>query len=160
MSRIRSRAALVAALVLLASRAEAQANPRTRPELRLDATSAHVSRLEGSLGAVVPMGIYARLALSAGGGVARVEGESRGAARADAIARFELDPLRQRPRSLYLGGGVSWLATEKERGRGYLALVAGWELKTRAGWVPTIELGLGGGARLAFALRRGMESWR
>ncbi|HEX8848751.1 MAG TPA: hypothetical protein VF761_04385, partial [Gemmatimonadaceae bacterium] len=138
----------------------AQARPVTRPELRVDATSAHVSRLEGSLGAVVPMGIYARLALSAGGGVARVEGESRRAARADAIARFELDPLRQRARSVYLGGGVTYFATEKERGRGYLALVAGWELKTRAGWVPTIEAGLGGGARLGVTLKRGMESWR
>ncbi|NUR35346.1 MAG: hypothetical protein HOQ30_15180, partial [Gemmatimonadaceae bacterium] len=47
-----------------------------------------------------------------------------------------------------------------ERGRAYLALVAGWELKTRAGWVPTIEAGLGGGARIGIALRRGMVSWR
>lgn len=153
-------AAALAALLSFASLAGAQERPVTRPELRLDATSAHVSRLEGSLGMIVPAGIYARLALSAGGGVARVRGETRGAARADAIARFELDPLRQRVRSVYLGGGVSYFATAGERGRGYLALVAGWELKTRHGWVPNIELGLGGGTRVAITLRRAMRDWR
>ena len=152
--------AAVAALPVAGARAGAQDRPLTRPELRVDATSAHVSRVEGSLGAVVPVGTYVRLALAAGGGVARASGESRGAARADVIARFELDPLRQLARSAYLGGGVSYLATERERGRAYLALVAGWELKTRAGWVPTIEAGLGGGARIGIALRRGMVSWR
>ena len=153
-------AGVVAALLACASLASAQERPRPRPELRLDATSAHVPRLEGSLGMVVPAGIYARLALSAGGGVARVRAQTRGAARADAIARFELDPLRQRARSVYLGGGVSYFATEGERGRGYLALVAGWELKTRHGWVPNLELGLGGGTRVAITLRRAMQDWR
>ncbi|HEX2781814.1 MAG TPA: hypothetical protein VHM30_20070 [Gemmatimonadaceae bacterium] len=156
-----ARQAATAALLLVAARsATAQERPRTRPELRLDATSARVSRLEGSAGLVVPLGIYGRLALSGGGGVARAAGATRTAARADAIARFELDPLNQRPHSVYLGGGVTWLATEGERGRAYLALVGALELKTRAGWVPSVELGIGGGARVGVAFRRAMQSWR
>lgn len=155
-----ARAASVVALLLCARVASAQEHPVTRPELRLDATSARVSRLEGSLGVVVPAGIYARILLDVGGGVARVSGATRNAARADAIARFELDPLLQRQHSVYVGGGVSYLATAGERGRGYLAVVAGWELKTRHGWVPNIEIGMGGGARVALAFRRAMENWR
>ncbi|HEX2781621.1 MAG TPA: hypothetical protein VHM30_19105, partial [Gemmatimonadaceae bacterium] len=66
-----ARHAATAALLLVAARsATAQERPRTRPELRLDAMSARVSRLEGSAGLVVPLGIYGRLALSGGGGVA------------------------------------------------------------------------------------------
>ena len=131
-----------------------------RPELRVDATSARLPRLEGSAGLVVPAGIYARLALAAGAGVAHAAGETRTAARADAIARVELDPLRQHARSAYVGGGISWLGAEGARGRAYVALVAAAALKTRHGWVPSIELGLGGGARLGVAFRRAMESWR
>lgn len=153
-------ALLAAALLATPARAAAQQRPLVRPELRVDATSARAPRLEGSAGLVVPAGVYARLALTAGAGVARAAGETRTAARVDAIARFELDPLRQHVRSAYVGGGISWLGADGTRGRAYLALVAAMELKTRRGWVPSLELGLGGGARLGLAFRRAMESWR
>lgn len=139
---------------------QAQQHPTTVPELRLDGTSARIPRLELSAGAVVPVGIYVRLALSAGAGVIRENGLAHAAGRADAIARFELDPLKQHSRGGYVGGGLSLLGREGPHVRAYLALVAGLELKQRLGWIPSIEAGLGGGARVSVGVRRAMELWR
>lgn len=154
-------AAWVALIALVAPRdLRAQQHPVAVPELRVDATSARIPRLELSGGAVVPIGIYVRLALTAGAGMTKQDGLPRAAARGDAIARFELDPLKQHTRGAYIGGGASLLGRNGPHVRAYLALVAGIELKQRAGWVPSIEAGLGGGARLGLGLRRAMERWR
>jgi hypothetical protein len=138
----------------------AQQHPVTVPELRLDATSARIPRLELSGGAVVPIGIYVRLALTAGAGMTKQDGRYQAAARGDAIARFELDPLKQHTHGAYIGGGLSVLGRNGPHVRTYLALVAALELKQRAGWVPSIEAGLGGGARVGLGFRRAMELWR
>ena len=150
-----------ACVALIAPRElRAQQHPGTVPELRLDATSARIPRLELSGGAVVPIGIYVRLALTAGAGVTKQDDIYRTAGRADAIARFELDPLRQHTRGAYIGGGVSLLGRDGPHVRAYLAIVAALELKQRAGWAPSIEAGLGGGARVGVGFRRAMELWR
>ena len=138
----------------------AQQHPVTVPELRLDATSARIPRLDLSGGVVVPVGIYVRLALTAGAGMTKQQGQYETAARGDAIARFELDPLKQHSRGAYVGGGISLLGSSGPHVHAYLALVAAVELKQRAGWVPTIEAGLGGGARLGIGVHRAMELWR
>jgi len=138
----------------------AQQHPVTVPELRLDATSARIPRFELSGGAVIPVGIYVRLALTAGAGMTRQDGRYQAAARGDAIARFELDPLKQHSHGAYVGGGLSLLGRNGPHVRAYLALVAGVELKQRAGWIPSIEAGLGGGARVGLGVRRAMELWR
>ena len=138
----------------------AQQHPVTVPELRLDATSARIPRLDLSGGVVVPVGIYVRLALTAGGGLVKQHGISEKAARGDAIARFELDPLKQHTHGAYVGGGVSLLGSRGPHVHAYLALVAALELKQRAGWIPTIEAGLGGGARFGIGVHRAMELWR
>lgn len=138
----------------------AQQHPVTVPELRIDATSARIPRLELSGGAVVPVGIYVRLALTAGAGVTKQDGLYQAAGRADAIARFELDPLKQHTHGAYIGGGVTLLGRNGPHVRAWLALVAALELKQRAGWVPSIEAGLGGGARIGVGFRRAMELWR
>jgi hypothetical protein len=150
-----------ACVALIAPRElRAQQHPRTVPELRLDATSARIPRLELSGGAVVPIGIYVRLALTAGAGMTKQDGLYQAAARGDAIARFELDPLKQHTHGAWIGGGVSLLGRNGPHVRAYLALVAALELKQRAGWVPSIEAGLGGGARVGLGFRRAMELWR
>jgi len=138
----------------------AQQHPVTVPELRLDATSARIPRLELSGGAVIPVGIYVRLALSAGAGITRQSGLNQAAGRADAIARFELDPLKQHSRGAWIGGGLSLLGRNGPHVRAYLALVAGLELEQRRGWVPSIEAGLGGGARVSVGVHRAMQLWR
>jgi hypothetical protein len=153
--------AFALALMLAApSLLHAQRRPTTVPELRLDATSAHIPRLELSGGAVIPIGTYVRLALTGGGGLTRQNGAMRTAGRADGIVRFELDPLKQHTRGAYFGGGLSLFGRDGPHVRAYLALVAGLELTQRAGWVPSIEAGLGGGTRIGIGLRRAMESWR
>ena len=162
LTRARAAAALIVILSLLAAPrvVRAQQQPVTVPELRLDATAARVSRLELSAGAVVPIGIYVRLALTAGGGIARQDAMDHATARGDAIVRFELDPLKQHGHGAYLGGGLSLLGRDGSHVNAWLALVGGLELKARHGWVPSIEAGLGGGARVAIALRRAMDRWR
>ena len=137
----------------------AQQHPQTVPELRLDATSARVSRLELSAGAVVPIGIYTRLALTAGAGSARSGGSYHTVGRGDAIARFELDPLKQHSHGAYIGGGLSLLGDSGPHVRAWLALVAGIEFNAHHGWVPSLEAGLGGGARVALTMHRAKELW-
>lgn len=161
-NRARQAGTLGVVLALLAAprTVHAQQRPVIVPELRLDGTSAHIPRIDLSAGAVIPIGIYVRLALTAGGGVAREDGMRHAAARGDAIARFELDPLKQHTRGAYIGAGLSLLGRDGLHADAYLALVAGLELKARGGWVPSIEAGLGGGARFAIGLRRAMGSWR
>lgn len=157
--------AALAALALGASAAApstlaAQTRPRPVFVARLDATSAAVPRLEASLGGAIPLGTYARLHLTAGGGAARERGEPEPSLRGDAIARFLLDPLLQSKRGPYLGGGVSWLAHRGARGHAWLALVAGVELAERGALIPALEVGVGGGARIGLVVRRGTPNWR
>lgn len=148
--------------LLLGAPIAAGAQDRPRPVIvaRLDATSAAVPRLEASLGGAIPLGTYARLHVTAGSGAARVAGEVEPSARGDLVARFLLDPLLQSKRGAYFGGGVSWLAHRGERGRAWLALVAGLELAQRGPIVPALEVGVGGGARVGLVVRRAMPSWR
>jgi hypothetical protein len=163
-----SGAALVAtSMLMIPCVARAQERTPIRPEVRIDATSATVQRLELGAGAAIPMGTYVRVALLAGGGLARddrsgsrADGDRVAAGRADIVARFQLDPFHQSLRGLYSGAGLSYLASRGERGRVYLTLLAGLELRDRGHVTPAIELGLGGGVRLGVALRRATPRWR
>ena len=152
--------AIVAALSLAPVALQAQDRPRPVFVARLDGTSSAVPRLEGSLGAAIPLGTYGRLHVTAGGGAARDADVAHPAVRADVIGRFLLDPLKQARRGPYFGGGVSYLAHRGETGRAWLTLVAGVELRERGGLVPGIELGVGGGARIGLVVRRAMLNWR
>jgi hypothetical protein len=158
--------ASAAYFLLVPGVARAQDHAPIRPEVRLDATAATIQRLEAGAGAAFPLGTYVRFALVAAGGVGRdtradAAHDGRIAtARADAIARFEIDPFHQSKRGFYGGGGVSYLAAERDRGRVYLTLVAGVELRDVSHMTPAIELALGGGVRLGVALRRSGGRWR
>lgn len=87
-------------------------------------------------------------------------------ARTDLISRFSLDPFRQSRWAPYGAAGLSGRFRPAKAGgsRGYLLLVLGVEgplaAGKRTGWVPAIEAGLGGGARIAFVLRRGIADRR
>jgi hypothetical protein len=153
-------ASLIAGALTMPVVARAQQHPHTVPELRLDATEARASRLELSAGAVVPIGIYTRLALTAGAGMANSGGSYHAVGRGDAIARFELDPLKQHSHGAYVGGGLSLFGDSGPHVRAWLALVAGIEFNAHRGWVPSVEAGLGGGARVAVTVHRAMELWR
>ena len=162
-----SSAALVAMSMLMIPRAaRAQDHAQVRPEVRVDATSATVQHLELGGGAAIPFGTYVRVALLAGGGIARddrggspTHGDRVATGRADIVARFQLDPFHQSRRGLYSGAGLTYLAIKGERGRVYLTLLAGLELRDRGHIAPALELGLGGGVRLGVALRRATPRW-
>ena len=161
---VRQFAVALLALVSMPAVIRGQQRPPVRAEVRVDATSANVDRVEVGGGAAIPVGTYVRLALLVGGGVAQEHTHagavSDRAGRADVIARFHIDPFHQSSRGLYGGGGISYLTSEGRHGQAYLTLVAGMELRDRGHVAPAIEFALGGGLRLGIALRHAANGWR
>ncbi len=131
-------------------------------EVRLDAIIARTAAVEAGLGLSIPAGIYVRSGLVLGIGTGRhgVEG------RTDLMSRFSLDPFRQVRWAPYGGAGISGRYRSKLDGasRAYLLVLVGVEgplpIGQTSGIVPAFELGLGGGARVAVVLRRGINSRR
>ena len=145
--------------------AEIQGQVRQQPvqaEYRLDALVARTTGVEAGVGVTVPAGVYMRTGLVAGlgGGEHGVEG------RTDLVARFSLDPFRQSRWAPYAGGGISGRYRSKADGgsRAYLMIYLGLEgalpVGRTSGIVPAFEVGLGGGARVAVVLRRGINARR
>jgi len=130
------------------------------PEARLDVITGRSTSAQ--LGVAVTLGgaAYTRVALSAAAGRAWKHGESRGSARIDGVGRFHLDPTRASPWGLYFAGGVSGQYDGFERWRALLTTAIGLELPSRGKGVLAVELGLGGGVRVALALRRGRRDRR
>ena len=135
---------------------------RFQSEARLDAIFARNSAVEAAYGFTVPAGIYIRSGLVAGIGAGRHGLEGR----TDLVSRFSFDPFRQTRWAPYGGGGLSGRYRSKLDGgsRGYLLVFLGVEgplpLGERSGWVPAVEVGLGGGARVGLILRRGINARR
>jgi hypothetical protein len=149
--------------VLGASQAGAQiTNQAIQTEARIDGIFARSNAVEAGLGVSIPAGIYVRTGLVGGLGVGThgVDG------RTDLVARFSMDPFRQSGWAPYGGAGLSGRFRSDEGGgsRGYLLVFLGIEGPLRyagsPGWVPAIELGLGGGARVGVILRRGIPGRR
>ena len=140
----------------------AQVQQAFQSELRLDAIFAHTSAVQAAYGFTVPAGVYVRSGLVAGIGVGRhgVEG------RTDLIARFSLDPFRQSRWAPYAGAGLSGRYRSEADGgsRAYLVVFVGFEgplpLGGTAGWVPALEVGLGGGGRVGVIMRKGINARR
>jgi hypothetical protein len=135
---------------------------KIQSEGRLDAIFARSAGVEAAYGFTVPVGIYVRSGLVAGVGAGRdgVEG------RTDFISRFSFDPFRQTRWAPYAGAGLSGrYRSELDGGaRAYLLVFLGVEgplpLGELSGWVPALEMGLGGGARVGLILRRGVNARR
>ena len=131
-------------------------------EGRLDGIFARTTGVEGGLGLTVPAGIYVRTGLVGAAGAGRHGAEGR----TDLVSRFSLDPFRQSRWAPYAGGGISGrYRFDRDGGsRAYLLIFLGVEgglpLRQTEGWVPALELGLGGGARVAVILRRGISGRR
>jgi hypothetical protein len=154
------------ALVLLIFGAEpalAQAPTQSvQSEVRVDGIFARSSGVEAGFGVSIPAGIYVRTGLVGGVGTGRHGVESR----ADFIARFSLDPFRQSRWAPYAGAGLSGRFRPADDGgaKGFLLVFLGLEgpLPDRqlAGWVPALEVGLGGGARVGVIFRTGITGRR
>ena len=135
---------------------------RIQSEVRVDAIFARSSGVEAAYGFTVPVGIYVRSGIVAGVGVGRHGAESR----TDFVSRFSFDPFRQTRWAPYAGAGLSGrYRSELDGGaRAYLLVYLGVEgplpLGELSGWVPAVEVGLGGGARVGLILRRGVNARR
>jgi hypothetical protein len=159
------RACAIGVLALVALPAATEGQVRQQPvqtEYRLDALVARTTGVEAGVGVSVPAGLYMRSGLVAGVGAGAhgVEG------RTDLVARFSLDPFRQSRWAPYAGGGISGRYRSHADGgsRAYLLVYLGLEgaLPTgrTSGIIPAFEVGLGGGARFAVILRRGVNARR
>jgi hypothetical protein len=156
--------ALAAAIVILwATPVVAQfPTQAAQSEVRVDGIFARSSGVEAGYGISIPAGIYVRTGLVGGVGAGRHGVESR----ADLIFRFSLDPFRQSRWAPYAGAGLSgrFRASADGGAKAYLLVLLGLEGPLQGGraygWVPAIELGLGGGARVGMILRRGINGRR
>lgn len=139
----------------------AQGGPPVYAEYRADAIAGRGTAAQGGGGVSVPLGIYVRLAVDASAGATWRDGTTRASGRVDAIGRFLLDPFREVPVALSLGGGVSVpYADGDSRVRPYLTLVVDLEGRARGPISPAVQLGLGGGARVGVVLRASTGRWR
>ena len=145
-------AACLASLTSAGHAAAQESAPRL--VLRADVVAARATSAQLAAGATLPLGNDVRLDAVAGAGVTRGDGDTRGSARADVVARFLLDPFLQSSRGVYGGAGVSALHDAVDDGwRGYLVAVVGVEGRPRGRFIPALEIGLGSGARAGVVLR-------
>ena len=154
---------LVVFAVLQPATAPAQVNDQPiQTEVRADGIFARTSGVEVGIGLTVPTGIYVRSGVVAGIGAGHhgVEGRS------DLVSRFSLDPFRQSNWAPYGGAGISGrYRTAADGGsRAYLMIFLGVEGPLASGktggWIPAVEAGLGGGARLGVSVRQGITGRR
>jgi hypothetical protein len=151
---------LVVALPVVAGAQAVQ--QKIQHEVRLDGLFARSSAVHAAYGFTVPVGLYVRTGLVTGLGIGRhgVEG------RTDLVARFSFDPFRQSRWAPYGGAGVSGRYRQELDGgsRAFILVFFGIEgplpLGERSGWVPAVEVGLGGGGRVGLILRRGVNARR
>jgi hypothetical protein len=157
------RRATAVALLLLGAPLAAQGRPERGPviEGRADAFAARNGGAQGALGVVLDAGTYLRVALIAGAGVERRPGDALvGAQRVEAVARFHVDPYRQAPRGVYVGGGLGARHAAGDEVRPTLVAVLGVEGRPRGGVALGLEVGVGGGARLGIAIRKARRGRR
>lgn len=157
------RALLAAALVAAGTRvagAQVASPPVVESELRVDAIIGNQPAVQVGAGAQFALGYYVRLGVDGAVGVRTGQrspaSDSRLDGRLDVLTRFLLDPFRQSAYGLSVGGGLSLRAEPGDRVRPLLLVAADLEgRRSRAGFSPALQVGLGGGVRLGIVLRRG-----
>jgi hypothetical protein len=158
-------AAVVAMLAVAATPCGAGAQsepfkPAVQFEARVDALAGPPAGAQAGIGANIPAGYYLRIGADIAAGAASRSGAAIASARADVAARFLLDPFREFRWGPYVGGGFTAQWDQRANWRGDLLLLLGFEGPAHAGWRTSVELGLGGGARLGVVLRRARSNGR
>ena len=147
-----SRFALAVAFIVARPLAAQQ---RWSPEARVDVIDARTTAVHAALGANAIGGTYLRIGVLAGGGARRVNDEWIASGRGEIVARFHVDPFAESKWGAYVGGGATYFVDDGVRGRARAVVVIGVEARRTPGqWMPGVELGLGGGARVGVTLRR------
>ena len=154
--------ATAAALACVAvNGARAQQRPTPYAEYRADVMSGRNTAAQAGAGLVLPFGIYVRTSLDGAVGATWRDGLARASGRADLVSRFLLDPFRETPVVLSLGGGVSVPYVDGDtRVRPYLTAVVDVEGRLRGRITPAFQIGLGGGVRVGVVLRTSPRAWR
>jgi len=139
--------------------AQTAAPPRPSPisiEGRIDAIAASTSAIQAGIGLTTVAGTYVRT------GIVGAIGASKNgvSGRADAFARFHLDPFRESSWAPYGGAGLSTRFEQNERTSAYVLVFAGIDGPIRNGLTMSIEAGLGGGGRVGIILRRAVARQR
>jgi hypothetical protein len=158
---VRSTALGVLLVVTAATGAKAQLDRRwVQREVRADAIAGRTSAAQLGLALSTPMGTYLRASGTLGAGLAWHRGTAGFSTRLDVTGRFMLDPFRQYRWTPYGLAGGSIAYDEFARWRPLLVAAIGIEGPESHGFVPAFELGLGGGTRLGFAMRRAIRERR
>lgn len=141
--------------LLVAQRAPFAAPPdRFHPAFRADAIVDRDPGAQVAAGVVAIAAYNLRLALDLGvGGVRRQAGWNT-AGRVDLLARWLSDPFRESRWGLNAGGGLGMQLERGQAPRPVAIVTLGLEGRGDGAWAPGVELGLGGGVRAGFTLRR------
>lgn len=156
-------AAGVTALVLcaIAPRAGAQLLMPSYIEYRADGIVGRGTSAQAGLGAVYQLGVYVRTSIDAAAGATWHDAQTLASGRVDLVARFLLDPFREAPIGLSVGGGVSVpYANGDAHVRPLMTAVVDLEGRMRRDITPALQIGLGGGARIGVVLRTSAPRWR
>lgn len=152
MNRLKARwlrlPALAVCATALAVGAGAQEAAPVQYETRLDAITGSQWAVHAGLGVSAPLGTYVRYGAVAGVG----PGADGFSGRADLVARFTLDPFREKRWAPYAVLGIS--ARFGGTSRQDVLLLAGAEGPTVGRFAPAIEAGFGGGIRVGVVLRQ------
>lgn len=151
--RLASSLLLLAAGTTLAAQAPVRAMPQL--EGRLDAVVTPGGGLLAGVGVNRRFGWYARGGATLAAGVVRSGDGWAAMQRLEVVSRFLFDPFGEHRRGVYGGAGVAVRHLAGDVTRPELVLVVGVE-GPRVGRapIPSIELSLGGGARLGMVWRR------
>jgi hypothetical protein len=123
-------------------------------ELRADWSAARRNAAHLGVGVNVRAGWYARLIAGLAAGAVDTGGDGWEASqRADLTARFLLDPFAERRRGVYGGAGITARRDGDAPVEVRLLVVLGVAGRPEGAWVPSVELGRGGGLRLGVVLR-------
>ncbi|MFN2603017.1 MAG: hypothetical protein ABR582_09710 [Gemmatimonadaceae bacterium] len=139
--------------------AQAQADTTAKPvdaEMRLDGIISRVPAAQLGVGLMATAGYYVRIGADGALGFSQ-HGLS---GRIDGLARFHFDPFRQSRWAPYGGGGISGRFEKREKGRAYLLVFLGMDGPIEGSVTPSLELGLGGGARIGIILRQSRKERR
>jgi hypothetical protein len=150
------------AIAAMPARALAQDGfkPPVQFEMRADLLGGPPAGAQLGAGANVTMGSYIRLGADAALGASSRDGGAVASGRVDFVSRYLLDPFREFRLGPYVGGGFTAQWDRRANWRGDLLVIVGVEGPVHAGWRTSVELGLGGGARLGVVLRRARSNGR
>ena len=153
----------VAAIIAAPAAAFAQADtfkPPVQFETRIDALGGPPAGAQLGIGANVAADTYFRIGVDIAAGASSRDGLAVASGRVDVVTRYLLDPFHESKWGPYAGGGFTAQWDRSANWRGDLLLLIGVEGPVHAGWRTSVELGLGGGARLGVVLRRARSNGR